>query len=169
MIILIDFDQVIYDQLSEALEIYNSRYGTNIRKEDIKDYSLPQDILDCMGEVKYLGNSIDNAEYWIRELMKNHEIYLLTASMKENFMDKVAWIERNLPELGYKRVILSQDKCLINADVIVDDYQYNILGHPAKYRFLIEAPYNEHITPSDRIVKVKNLQKVVELLDGLRG
>lgn len=168
MIILIDFDQVIYDQLSEGLEIYNKKYGSNLKKEDIKKYSLPQEVLDCLGEVKYLGQSINNAEYWIRELMKNHDIYILTASMQENFMDKVAWIERNLPELGYKSIILSQNKHLINADVIIDDYQYNVIGHPAEYRFLIEAPYNQHITSSNKLIKVKDLEQVVKLLDGIR-
>ena len=96
-----------------------------------------------------------------------HDVYILTASMKENLMEKIQWVERNLPELSYEKIIVAKNKHLVHGDVIVDDYQWNVIGHPAKYRFLVDAPHNQHIMESDMIVRVKSLREVVEFFRGV--
>lgn len=166
--ILIDIDEILYSLISEGLEIYNKKYNKQLKPSDINEYVVSKEILECLGEVKYKRGDKDNAINYVKELISmGHDVYLLTASMKENLMDKIAWVEKNLPELSYEKMIIAKNKHLVHGDVIVDDYQWNIIGHPAKYKFLMDAPHNQHVMESDMIIRVKTLKDVVEFLRGV--
>lgn len=168
MIILIDIDEVLYNLISEGIEIYNKKYNKNVKPSDITDYIVSKEILECFGKVDYKRKDKDDSIHYVKELIKmGHDIYLLTASMKENLMYKIEWVEKNLPELGYEKMIICKNKHLVHGDVIVDDYQGNIIGHPAKYRFLMDAPHNKSVIESDMIIRVKNLREVVEFFRGV--
>lgn len=165
MRILCDIDEVLYSLISEGLEIYNKKYNKNLKPSDIKEYKVSKEILECLGEVKYQRGDKDNSVYYVKQLIANgHDVYLLTASMKDNLMEKIVWVEKHLPEIGFEKMIIGKNKHMVHADVIIDDYDGNIIGHNATYKFLVDAPHNQHVIESDKLIRVKDLKKVVEIL-----
>lgn len=168
MIILSDIDEILYSLIDEGIEIYNKKYNKQLKPSDITEYTVSKELLECMGEVNYTRGDKDNSVKHIKELIAmGHDVYLITASMKENLMDKIKWVERHLPEIGYDKMIICKNKHLVHGDVLIDDYEWNIIGHPAKYKFLVDAPHNKHVLESDKIIRVKDLSKVVEFLRGV--
>lgn len=164
MIIMVDIDGVLYPLVEEGIAIYNKKYNKTLKYEDIKEYKVSDELLQCFGEVKYSTNGYPlNIEY-VKRMAEVHDVYLLTASMKENLKEKVEWVDRVLPEIGYKKLIVAQDKHLIESDVIIDDYYKNLLNHSSKYRFLMNAPYNKDIFEGDKFIRVNNLKEVYDFL-----
>lgn len=163
--IVLDFDEIFYSLISEGIDIYNKKYNKQLKPSDIKEYIVPKKILECFGEVKYRKGDKDNAIRYTKELISmGYDVYILTASMKENLMEKIQWIENHIPELGYDKIIVAKNKHLVKADVIVDDYRWNVVGHPAKYKFLMDAPHNQDVVDGDDIIRVKTLKEVVDFL-----
>lgn len=165
MLILIDFDDVIYPTLQEAIDTCNIKNGTNYTSNDIKDYfDIPKEIEECFRLVEYNQLDKNNAVSFIKKLCEKHDVYILTASIHENLYEKIDWIETYLPEIGWNKTIVSRNKQMVNADVIVDDAWHNIKGHNAKYKFLYSMPHNLNIKPSDRVIRIDSLEKVLEVL-----
>lgn len=165
MVILLDFDDVVYPFLQEAIDICNKNNKTEYKIDDIKGYfNIPKDIMECFKLVEYNGSDKNNAIYYTKKLCKKHDVYILTASMHENLYEKINWIETYLPEIGWEKTIVGKNKQMIKGDVIIDDAWHNIIGHDAKYKFLYNMPHNSYIEPSDRIIRIDSLEKVLEVI-----
>ena len=162
--ILIDFDDVIYDLFGEGLELYNKKYNRNLTINDITEYKASKKLLECLEEVKYTMMDKKNAIFYIKELIKYYDVYIVTASLRGHLCEKFDWIEKYLPEIGYNKTIVAKDKHMILGDIIRDDYAVNIIGHNAEYRFLYNMPYNRQIIESDKIIKINDLGDVIDFL-----
>lgn len=165
MKILVDFDDVIYGFLQHAIDICNDKYKTEYKLEDIKSYfNVPTELQECFKLVDYTGADKNDAVKWVNILCEKHDVYLVTASMIDNLYEKVEWIETYLPQIGWKKTIIAHNKQMIEGDVIIDDAWHNIIGHKAKYKFLYNMPHNSMVEPSDRIIRIDSLEKVIEVL-----
>lgn len=165
MLILLDFDSVVYPTIQEAIDICNDRYKTNYVLEDISDYfGIPKELEECLKLVEYNRIDKNNAVYFVKKLCEKHDVYILTASIHDNLYEKINWIETYLPEIGWGKTIICKNKQMVVGDVIIDDAWHNIKGHNAKYKFLYNMPHNEMITPSERVIRINSLEKVIEVL-----
>lgn len=165
MVILIDFDDVIYPTLQETIDICNRKNGTNYVLSDMQGYfNIPKEVEECFKLVEYNGVDKNNAVYYVKKLCKKHDVYILTASIHENLYEKIDWIETYLPEIGWEKTIVGRNKQMIKGDVIIDDAWHNIIGHDAKYKFLYNMPHNSAVIPSDRIIRIDSLEKVIEVI-----
>ncbi len=87
-------------------------------KEKFKDNM--DDIEGIFSLMKPMKNAIKSFEI----LAKHFDVYILSTSPWDNptaASEKVAWVKKYLPELAYKRLILSHNKHLNHGDYIVDD------------------------------------------------
>lgn len=164
MRIILDFDEVLYSLTQEAIEKCNKEYNTNYELEKLETYFVPEDLLRCMSEVLYEKGDKDNALIYVRQLCEEHDVYICSASMMENLYEKVEWIKKHLPQIGWDKTIVMKNKHLLNADVIVDDAPHNLQGNPIKYKIMIDMPYNKHVKDKD-IHRVKNMKEAKELID----
>ncbi|WP_138431641.1 5' nucleotidase, NT5C type [Fodinibius saliphilus] len=74
---------------------------------------------------------IDGAIDGFRALSSEYETYILSTAPWGNptaWIDKVRWVQRHLPETGYKRLILSHNKHLNRGDYLIDDRTANGAG-----------------------------------------
>ncbi len=165
MIIMVDIDNVLYPLLEEGIEIYNKKYNSNLQFEDIVEYEVSKELLECLGQVKYTTNGYPTSIDYVKKLAEQHDVYLLSASIKDNLIEKADWVDRVLPTISYKKLIIAKDKYLVKADVLIDDCYDNIAKHNAKYRFLVDAPYNKDYFEGDKFIRVKNLKEVYEFLN----
>lgn len=163
----IDMDEVIYPFLTQAISICNLKNNTNYQIQDVKSYfDVPTMIRDCFKDVDYTWYEKDNAIKYVEMFCNSYDVYILTASMLENLINKVAWIEKYLPYIGWNKTIVGKNKQMIECDIIIDDAEHNLIEHKAKYKFLIDMPYNENFCNEQYdIVRVKNLNEVMEVLN----
>lgn len=64
-------------------------------------------------------------------LCKNFDTYILSTAPWENstaWQDKLQWVKKYLPEVAYKRLILSHNKHLLKGDYLIDDRTANGAG-----------------------------------------
>ena len=67
----------------------------------------------------------------VQELSKYFEVYILSTAPWDNpsaWTDKLLWIKKYLPNLAYKRLILSHNKQLNLGDYLIDDRTKNGAG-----------------------------------------
>jgi len=76
------------------------------------------------GLMRPMAGAIEAAEL----LARHFDIYILSTAAWENpsaWSDKVIWIQKHLPKIGYKRLILSHNKQLNTGDYLIDDRPNN--------------------------------------------
>jgi 5'(3')-deoxyribonucleotidase len=112
----IDMDNVIVDFPSAF-----SKIDENILQqyEDNKDeidgiFGLMEPMSDAINSIEFLSNHFD--------------VYILSTAPWNNpsaWTDKLLWIKKHLPEIAYKRLILSHHKNLNHGDYLIDDRLHN--------------------------------------------
>ena len=87
-----------------------------------------KDNLDEVEGIFSLMTPIPKAIESVKFLSKHFDIYILSTAPWENpsaWSDKLLWIKKYLPEIGYKRLILSHNKHLNAGDYLIDDRTKN--------------------------------------------
>lgn len=111
-ILYIDMDNVIVDFESGI---------TQLDEETLKEYDGRLDeVKGIFALMKPMENAIDS----IKKLDKKYNIYILSTAPWGNpsaWSDKLLWIKKYLPKIGYKRLILSHNKNLNKGNYLIDD------------------------------------------------
>ena len=114
-ILYIDMDNVLVDFPSAFPKLEEEVYLQYKDKDDIPGiFALMDPVKDAIESIEFLA--------------KHFEIYILSTAPWENpsaWSDKLLWIKKHLPEIGYKRLILSHNKQLNLWDYIIDDRDKN--------------------------------------------
>ena len=111
----IDMDNVLVDFPSAEHKIDQELWTQYEHKDDIPGiFALMDPLKDAIESIEFLA--------------KHFEVYILSTAPWENpsaWRDKLLWIKEHLPEIGYKRLILSHNKHLNIGDYIIDDRTKN--------------------------------------------
>jgi len=118
-IVYVDMDNVLVDfpwgvqQLSEKkLASYEGRLD---------------EIPDFFSNLPPIEGAIDG----FKRLQQQYDTYILSTGPWNNpsaWSDKLLWVQKHLPQKGYKRLILSHNKHLNAGDYLIDDRQANGAG-----------------------------------------
>lgn len=103
--VLVDFPSGIAQLSSEIQEEYKERLD-----EVDGIFSLMLPMKDAISSVEFLNQHFD--------------LYILSTAPWENpsaWSDKLLWIKKYLPQIAYKRLILSHNKHLNAGDYLIDD------------------------------------------------
>lgn len=142
----------------------------NIKPEDIRVYSLQELFPNRKIEIEnfitqknyfkdlkpYIG-AIDFVENLMK--LKNAQVWLVSTPMIKysiTWSDKIEWIINYLPKL-LDKTILTKDKSLVNLDIFIEDSPENLEKHNAKYKFLIDQPWNQQDKKNKRIFSYNDL------------
>ena len=115
-IIYIDLDNVVVDFPSAFDKIKPTILETYKGNED--------EIPHIFSLMKPMPKSVEAVSF----LSKYFEIYFLSTAPWKNpsaWSDKVRWIQQYFPEIGYKKLILSHHKNLLQGDYLIDDRKAN--------------------------------------------
>jgi len=115
-IVYIDMDNVLVDFVS-AFEHFN--------KEVFEEY---EDRFDEIPKIFSLMKPMPEAISSTQKLADYFDIYILSTAPWENpsaWTDKLLWIKKYLPDIAYKRLILSHNKNLNKGDFLIDDRTKN--------------------------------------------
>ena len=111
-IVYIDMDGVIVD-FTSAFE--------KIDKKILMEYkNNPEDIPGIFSLMEPIPNAIKSVEL----LADEFDMYILSTAPWDNpsaWTDKLNWLKKYLPEVAYKRLILTHNKNLNRGDYLIDD------------------------------------------------
>lgn len=103
----------------------------------------------------------------------NFDVSICTAPLTHNAFctsEKLEWIERYFGRRFHRKVIMTNDKTLINADFLLDDKEQicGALGDdPSFVHILVRQEHNQHITCHDRKNILENWNNLDDLLETL--
>ena len=113
--------QIVYVDMDNVLVNFQSGID-KISAEDIKTYG-PDDLDEVPG-IFALMKPNEGAVEGFEWLSKHFDVYILSTAPWKNpsaWQDKLLWVQRYLPEVAWKRLILSHHKNLLKGDFIIDD------------------------------------------------
>lgn len=113
-ILYIDMDNVLVDFPSAFPHL----------DKDLYDQHEQTKTLDEVHGIFSLMNPYEYALISVKFLAQHFDLYLLSTAPWENpsaWSDKLLWVKKHLPEIGYKRLIMSHNKHLNKGDYLIDD------------------------------------------------
>ncbi|WP_223883464.1 5' nucleotidase, NT5C type [Arenibacter lacus] len=124
-IVFVDMDNVLVDFQSGIDRISKEERATFAGR------------LDEVPGIFALMDPYEGAIDSYRWLSENFDTYILSTAPWENpsaWHDKLLWVKKHLPEVAYKRLILSHNKHLVRGDFLIDDRTANGAGKfPGKH------------------------------------
>lgn len=175
--IAIDMDETIADSLKEHIRRYNVEFAEMVSTDDLYGKHLEEfapfdrreavqravrddSFFDCL-------DVIDGAKYVIEELVREHEVFIVSAAMEipESLAAKYRWLRRHFPFVPQSNVVFCGNKGIINADYLIDDEARHFVGFPGT-GILFSAPHNLSETEHRR---VQNWRDVHREFIGLRN
>lgn len=170
-VILVDMDETLCDLMTPWLREINLRYGTSLRREDIKTWdifdsikgSLPEgtSLHDTLIPIQVPGIFINlqpnpGAIESVRKMLSlGWEVALITAlptSVAQPGIvvgEKVRWVEQHLPEIG-RDIIVTSAKYRVRGDVLIDDSPKFLSSFPG-LTVAFDAPWNQGVMTTARI------------------
>lgn len=175
MIIGVDVDNVIVTLCKAVLDVHYEDTGERLEVSDIKDYYIEKFVspqyrpnfykifLDkrVWKRVELLPGCVET----IRKLHDaGHQIFFVTATEPENITKKAGFLQRTFPFIDVRKHFISTHcKQMIKLDVLIDDYQSNIIG--ADYKaIMFDYPWNRNIDEDKylNMFRVRGWQDVFE-------
>jgi 5'-nucleotidase len=157
MRILIDMDEVMADAISRFLEWYERDFDIRYTKEQLTGTKLSEVVPEeHRAAVKSYPHQkgffkdlplIPNSREVIEELYNRYDIYVASAAMefKYSLPEKFDWLEEHFPFIHWRRRIFCGDKHLLQADVLIDDHDFNLSVFPGR-AIMFTAPHNVNDT-----------------------
>lgn len=181
--ILIDFDDVMNNLLSVWVEFLNEKYGTDVKKDDVRDWDMslafpsltksqvyePLKSELLWKRVKPLPDAVE----YVRKIMKDgHKIFVVTASNPETIRYKMLHVfQRYFGYLSYESVIVTSHKQMVKGDILIDDAPHNLEGGDY-FGLLMDAPHNQKYDEYEngfvRVYDWKDIYKCIYLYANAR-
>ena len=157
--ILVDMDGIISALHKKWLDTYNAEHGTSFCVGDITTWDThtalkcaPRDIYSIIErpgfflDIEPLPGAVKSLKYLVDA---GHKVRVLSASSKYAASDKMEWVEKYLPFLSFKDVILAYSKDWVCGDVLIDDGPHNLTAYQDAWSDSlvvgIKYPYNESL------------------------
>jgi uncharacterized HAD superfamily protein len=177
MKIALDLDEVTVDFISAMIREFNHRYGKNISKEDITNFSLTKsmnsekEIIDKIIDDIY-GTEIhsslvpvDGSKESINYLLEKNEIFIVTSRPSKHKESTEKWINTHFPNNKFHIIFSSSpqisDKIKSKAEICIDnkislifednpDYAIECANKNIKV-ILFDQPWNQDISHKNMI------------------
>lgn len=176
MRILVDMDDVLEQLVPGWVAYINERFGTQTRAEDVRDWNMALAFPTLTHEQVYSAvlddalwdyvKPMPGADEALRSLMaEGHEIYVVTATQYQTLQAKMERVLfRYFPYIDWAHVIITQNKHMIDGDVLIDDGPHNLTG--GRYRkLLFSAGHNRFFDESTvGAIRVNGWQEIVPLI-----
>lgn len=173
----IDFDNILSNTTCTYLDLFNKLVSTNYTINDIRDWDmrkvLPEKykyLIETLWRYRELWENIkplSESQVYVNLLAKEHEVYIVTATDLQVADYKFSWLWKNYPFLDKDKVIITKYKQLIDLDVLIDDYQGNLIG--GKYKgILFTYPWNEDFNAEqNNIIRVRNWTEAYKAIQSI--
>lgn len=163
--------------LQSILPLYNEKYADTLREEFIYQYDVSPIIsASCKNLFSEFADYqlIVNAEVAegsidaLTHLSKYHDIYFVTAGHPYTAAARDDFLSMHFGFYRSSHLIICREKQLLNVDVLIDDYENNLIGG-MYHKILIDKPWNRHVATNlygiERIFDWCEVPKIIEKLE----
>lgn len=193
--IAIDIDDVLADYSKCVTKYHNEKYGTNLKKEDIKSWDLSK-AFNCSKEesIKRIFESynsvyfhfikkINNSKYALNILNEKNNIVIISARPREIYYDTYMWLFNNygenisnklyltneLGKKGFKTTKLNLCK-MFGCELLIDDEPHNakVCANAGIEVLLMNQPWNQ-IKELDETKNIKRVYGWIDILEHFYG
>lgn len=154
---------------AKILPLYNAKYDDSLLYNHINQYEMKQFVKP---ECKNIFEEFVDGDFYagldvapgavdvLSELAKKHDIYFVTAGHPYTMKARDEWLERIFSFYRSGSLIMCRMKQLLDLDILVDDYEFNLIG--GKYLgLLLDRPWNQDIAP--RAFRMKRIFDITEV------
>jgi uncharacterized HAD superfamily protein len=185
----VDIDDIIFPLMGNYIKFHNKMHDTKFKLEDVYNYHLWKSGIhaskeESVKDVLEFQNSsyfdkidlISGAKEVLEEISKNYEIYFVTSRPEEIKNKTEALLNKNFPKNGFNILYsgeiyggkLSKVEICNNFGIpmlIEDnpDYAINCARNGINV-FLLNHPWNKNCEKHERIIRVNELEEVLEIL-----
>ena len=177
-----DLDGVIVDSPQQVVKYINDKLGLGLTMNDFKTYSMEDALPE---QYKWIVEmAFRDSAMWkkvtliigvypmIKKLYEEgHDIYFVTSSLPQNLKKKINHLARNLDffpkDYVWRHTINTQNKQLINLDILVDDGLFNLIGERSYYSLCMDMPYNQTEEEIKRFTRVHNWAEIYSTIQYL--
>ena len=192
MNIAIDIDGVLGDDVGAFVKFHNEKYNTNLKKQDFycnKWWLVLNEEVQVLYK-KYLEyidsnyfkdmGTIKGSIEALKELGKNHNLFVLTAR-KNEWMDVTKkWLDKNFPGIfneiystnfhtfKKKKGVNKGEICKrIKADYLIDDFveHANECTNVGTEVLLLDSPWNQNYELLPHIYRMKDWNEIIEYIN----
>ena len=131
--IAIDMDGTIADSAKEHIRRYNEEFADTVTVDDLSSKHLEdhapverrEAVRRMVRDESFFDrlDLIDGAQQVIQELVREHEIFIVSAAMEipVSFAAKHRWLRRHFPFIPERNIVFCGNKGIVNADYLIDD------------------------------------------------
>ena len=176
-----DIDGVIADNILDPLRLFNKKFGFDLSKNDIISFEFEYEEKN-FGKFyeKYLKKTrhaldiklIKGAKKGIKKLSEEYIINITTARAPKNYEVTRKWLRKN--KIQFNNLIFADDKSSISGDILIDDYDKNIVDflkkEPKRFGILFSQPWSlnnnglKKYCDLDQACAAKNWDEILSLL-----
>ena len=177
-ILLFDLDGITANLLAKWLACYNHDYDDSLAPEDITSWDWEHLVKPECGKriYHYLSRPgffadlepVPGAVDTLSHLSKRVELVVVTASPKNALADKTRWVEKHLPFVPRRNIVLTYRKDLVRGDFMFDDAPRNLEHFPG-VRILLDYPYNRDFHAAHRVRDWAEFARLMDRLLEERG
>lgn len=152
-LVAVDLDGVLWDLINPWLQQYNKITREDVRVENIKSYQISKyvehpGILWYLLEIDGFWEKVFPYEYTKEALKRlqsrdDIELIVLTNTSYKTVHHKFKRLFKVLPMLKCEDIIIAENKSLIAADYLIDDYENNLNDLKFGKGVLVTQPYNK--------------------------
>lgn len=166
-----DLDCVLNNLTEVWTQELNKKYHLHVKYEDIKEWDMSKAFKTLTKKQIYKPlikrkiwkhiRPTDGSQECLKLLKESGcKVYIITATHYKNVKWKVNWLKKYFPFMSWDDVIIVKDKSLINVDVLVDDYEANLINGTYK-KLLFNQPWNENFNEkSNNIIRVHSFDDI---------
>lgn len=147
----VDWDDVLCDLNTRAIELANRDMGLGLELKDItswentgkasviKRYYMEPELY----ERQYVT---EEAKVFLKALQNEGEVFIITAVAPEFMGIRVQQIKVAFPDFPNENIIMGSQKHLVHFDITLDDANHNIFKSNSNFPVLFRKPWNQDAT-----------------------
>ncbi|GBU06141.1 guanylate kinase [Faecalimonas umbilicata] len=167
----IDFDDVLSDLNSRAIEMANEKQGLSLMLNDITSWENTgkASIIKKYYKTKalYKRQFVTNkTKELFRKICKEGEVFIVTAIAPEFMGLRHQQIKEAFPDFPDENIIMGKQKHLIKFDIILDDCPDNVFRSTSSFPVLMRRPWNTDVTG---ILSVNDLEDFLQLIHQIKN
>jgi len=167
--ILVDMDGVLADVYVRLFEIHEKETGQKLTAADIAGKLEEEAFPDQRKWVSAPGffrtlPIIKGSREALEKLGTFYDIIVvsLATEFPNSLTDKLMWLYKHFPFIGWKQIVFCGDKSLVKADIMIDDHPKNLDNFPGK-TYIFTQPLNLFINNS-RHTRVNSWEELEKIL-----
>lgn len=147
----VDWDDVLCDLNTRAIELANRDMGLDLKLSDITSW-------ENTGKASVIKKYYKDMELYERQyvteegkefmakLQQEGEVFIITAVQPEFMGVRVNQIKKAFPDFPNENIIIGSQKYLVHFDITLDDANHNIFKSNSAFPVLFRKPWNHSAT-----------------------